>query len=315
MLCSIHQKEIMPLTASTIMMIRPNAFGFNDETATSNAFQQRTILIDNRYVTDLALKEFDLSVNILMHHNIEVLVFDDTSEPQTPDAVFPNNWISVHADGTMILYPMMAMNRRSERRKDIVESLQSKFCIHTIHDLAHHETEGRFLEGTGSIVFDHQQKIAFAAISERTHAMVFRECCELLGYQPITFRAFHEHGLPVYHTNVLMHVNPLVSALCIDMIFEDDRSLVMDALIQNTQKPIILSAQQVNNFAGNMLVILNSQGTPFLIGSKRGFDSLTKEQMRQIPIDSIQLDIPTIETIGGGSARCMMAEIHSSPII
>ena len=297
--------------ANTVLMIRPNAFGFNPETASSNAFQSESLANEREFSAN-AVREFDAMVEVLLKYHIEVIIVEDTEYPYTPDAIFPNNWMSLHTDGTMILYPMMASNRRTERRTDIIDMLKSRYEMDTIHDLSHHELEGKFLEGTGSIVFDHEHKIAYAALSARTDKDVFHECCALLGYQPIAFRAYHANGLPVYHTNVLMHINPFVSAICLDMIFLDDRSIVHDALSRGRHTPIMLSKQQVNNFAGNMLVVLNTAGIPFLIGSKKGFASLTEEQMKQIPIDIIQLDIPIIESIGGGSVRCMLAEIYHS---
>lgn len=302
-------------TASKLLMIRPHSFGYNEETSSSNAFQMSNVNLDAHDISQIAVREFDDLIHVLRNHEIEVIVYEDTDHPHTPDAVFPNNWISFHEDGTMILYPMQAKNRRLERRKDIIDFMQATYHFKSILDLSHYESKGKFLEGTGSIVFDHEHKIAYAALSIRTDKDVFLECCDLLGYQPIAFRAYHENGLPVYHTNVLMHINPFVSSICLDMIYPDDRSIVLDALSRSRHTPIVLSEQQVNNFAGNMLVVLNTVGIPFLIGSKKGFASLTKEQVKQIPIDIIQFDIPIIESIGGGSARCMLAEIHTSHFI
>lgn len=297
--------------ANTVLMIRPNAFGFNPETASSNAFQSESLANEREFSAN-AVREFDAMVEVLLKYHIEVIIVEDTQYPYTPDAIFPNNWMSLHTDGSMILYPMMASNRRTERRTDIIDMLKSRYEVDTIHDLSHHESEGKFLEGTGSIVFDHEHKIAYAALSTRTDKDVFHECCTLLGYQPIAFRAYHANGLPVYHTNVLMNISPFVSAICLDMIILEDRSIVLDALSRGRHTPIMLSEQQVNSFTGNMLVVLNTVGIPFLIGSKKGFASLTEEQMKQIPIDIIQLDIPIIESIGGGSVRCMLAEIYHS---
>jgi len=270
-------------TASKLLMIRPHSFGYNEETSSSNAFQMSNVNLDAHDISQIAVKEFDDLIHVIRNHEIEVIVYEDTDHPHTPDAIFPNNWISFHEDGTMILYPMQAKNRRLERRKDIIDFLQATYHFKSIHDLSHYE---------------------------RTDKDVFHECCDMLGYQPISFRAYHENGLPVYHTNVLMHINPFVSAICLDMIYPDDRSIVIDALSRSRHRPIVLSEQQVNNFAGNMLVVLNTVGIPFLIGSKQGFASLTKEQVKQIPIDIIQFDMPIIESIGGGSARCMLAEIY-----
>lgn len=296
--------------AHAVLMVRPNAFGFNPETAASNAFQAES-LGNVREIAINALREFDAMVEVLLKNHIEVIIIEDTESPHTPDAVFPNNWFSTHEDGTVILYPMMAPNRRLERRSDILEILSSKYAVHAIHDLSAHEIDDRFLEGTGSIVFDHVSRIAYAALSERTNRSVLEECCKLLGYEPISFRAFHEDGLPVYHTNVLMHISPVISAICKEMIHQEDQAYVMESLLQQSDTIIHLDSMQVHRFAGNMLCVLNSKREPCLIGSKIGFDSLTNQQMNLIyqSCTPVSVKIPTIESIGGGSARCMIAEI------
>ena len=295
--------------ANTVLMIRPNAFGFNPETASSNAFQQKSTNHDLHTIAQKALSEFDHTVDVLRGHNIEVNLYDDIIFPHTPDAIFPNNWISMHENGSIILYPMQAKNRRLERRTDIIDSLQSMYQVEAIHDLSYHESDGRFLEGTGSIVFDHEHKIAYAALSERTDKNVFIECCKILEYQPIAFRAFHRNGMPVYHTNVLMHISQHVSAICLEMIHYEDRERILDSLKITKHSPIILSEQQALSFTGNMLTIFDIEGKPYLFGSHIGFSSLTEHQLSMISIQCIRIDIPTIEMIGGGSARCMIAEI------
>lgn len=296
--------------AQTILMVRPNDFGYNSETAASNAFQSESLGNEHEIAIN-ALREFDAMVEVLLKNHIDVIIIEDTESPHTPDAVFPNNWFSTHEDGTVILYPMMAPNRRLERRSDILEILSSKYAVHAIHDLSAHEIDDRFLEGTGSIVFDHVSRIAYAALSERTNRSVFEECCKLLGYEPIAFRAFHEDGLPVYHTNVLMHISPVISAICKEMIHQKDQAYVMESLLQHSNAIIHLDSMQVHRFAGNMLCVLNSKREPCLIGSDTGFDSLTNQQMNLIyqSCTPVSVNIPTIESIGGGSARCMIAEI------
>jgi hypothetical protein len=296
-------------SASTLLMVRPQGFGFNEETASSNAFQQKSANHDLHFIAQQALLEFDQTVDVLRGHNIEVNVYDDIIFPHTPDAIFPNNWISMHENGSIILYPMQAKNRRLERRTDIIDSLQSMYHVEVIHDLSFHESDGRFLEGTGSIVFDHEHKIAYAALSERTDKDVFIECCKILEYQPIIFRAFHKNGMPVYHTNVLMHISQHVSAICLEMIHYEDRERILESLQITNHSPIILSEQQALSFAGNMLTIFDIEGKPYLFGSQTGFSSLTEHQLSMINIQCIRIDIPTIEFIGGGSARCMIAEI------
>jgi hypothetical protein len=303
------KKQSMDM-AQTILMVRPNDFGYNSETAASNAFQSESLGNEHEIAIN-ALREFDAMVEVLLKNHIEVIIIEDTESPHTPDAVFPNNWFSTHEDGTVILYPMMAPNRRLERRSDILAILSSKYAVHEVYDLSVHEVNDRFLEGTGSIVFDHVSRIAYAALSERTNRSVFEECCKLLGYEPIAFRAFHEDGLPVYHTNVLMHVSPVISAICKEMIHQGDQAYVMESLLQHSNAIIHLDSMQVHRYAGNMLCVLNSKREPCLIGSKTGFDSLTNQQMNLIyqSCTPVSVNIPTIESIGGGSARCMIAEI------
>ena len=297
--------------ANTVLMIRPNAFGFNPETASSNVFQSESVAND-REITISAVCEFDAMVEVLLKNHIELIIVEDTEYPHTPDAIFPNNWFSTHDDGTVILYPMMAANRRMERRTDIIDMLKSRFAVNKIHDLSGHEQVYSFLEGTGSIVFDHTSRIAYAALSERTDRALFEECCRLLNYTPISFRAFHVNGLPVYHTNVLLHISPSIVGICSDMIHPSDRGFVLDALQSHGHHMIKFSGAQVHQFAGNMLCILNAKGEPCLIGSKTGYASLTDQQsiLIQQSCIPVSVNIPTIERIGGGSARCMLAEIY-----
>ncbi|MFZ9761625.1 MAG: citrulline utilization hydrolase CtlX [Candidatus Kapaibacteriota bacterium] len=294
--------------AHSLLMVKPHAFGHNPQTASTNAFQS-SLLENNQSISSSAVNEFNQMVDALQYHGIEVLVIDDTEFPEKPDAIFPNNWMSTHPDGTVILYPMMAENRRYERRTDIISVLDNMFEIKHVLDLTHHESDNHFLEGTGSIVFDHANKLAFAAVSERTHPDIFEECCTLLGYEPLTFRAFHENGLPIYHTNVLLHISPVISAICLELIHHDDRKKVMDALYQ--KQLLHLTSQQVHDFAGNMLCVLNDQQIPHLIGSQKAFMSLDSNQLNMIQDTCIPVEvlIPTIEHIGGGSARCMMTEL------
>lgn len=294
--------------AHSLLMVKPHAFGHNPQTASTNAFQS-SLLENNQSISSSAVNEFNQMVDALQYHGIEVLVIDDTEFPEKPDAIFPNNWMSTHPDGTVILYPMMAENRRYECRTDIIAVLDNMFEIKHVLDLTHHESDNQFLEGTGSIVFDHANKLAFAAVSERTHPDIFKECCTILDYEPFTFRAFHENGLPIYHTNVLLHISPVISAICLELIHHDDRKKVMDALYQ--KQLLHLTSQQVHDFAGNMLCVLNDQQIPHLIGSQKAFMSLDSNQLNMIQDSCIpvEVNIPTIEHIGGGSARCMMTEL------
>ncbi|MGA1307921.1 MAG: arginine deiminase-related protein, partial [Candidatus Kapaibacteriota bacterium] len=263
--------------AHSLLMVKPHAFGHNSQTASTNAFQS-SLLEKNQSISSSAVDEFNQMVDALQYHGIEVLVIDDTEFPEKPDAIFPNNWMSTHPDGTVILYPMMAENRRFERRTDIIAVLDNMFEIKHVLDLTYHESDNHFLEGTGSIVFDHANKLAFAAVSERTHPDIFEECCTILDYEPVTFRAFHENGLPIYHTNVLLHISPVISAICLELIHHDDRKKVMDALYQ--KQLLHLTSQQVHDFAGNMLCVLNDQQIHHLIGSEKAFMSLDSNQTR-----------------------------------
>ena len=299
-------------TARSILLIRPQNFRYNAETATSNEFQKKADAGKENTVKQLALAEFDRFAETLRSKGINVLVFDDTDEPQKPDAVFPNNWVSFHADGTVVLYPMCAVNRRSERRMDIIAALGQEFRIEKIVDLSHFENEGRFLEGTGSIVFDHENKIAYACLSPRTDAALFDEVSPTLGYSSISFRAVDDNGRAIYHTNVLMCIGIGFAVICLES-FEnaDEKETIIESLKRSGLEIIDITFLQMNKFAGNMLAVSGKNGKVFLVQSQSAFDSLRKEQIAVLEkyCELLPIPIPAIETIGGGSARCMMAEI------
>src|SRR5688572_1666948 len=201
---------------SAVLMVRPARFGFNPETATTNAFQREDTELSRGEIERRARVEFDLFAGRLRGAGVNIIVIEDTKEPRTPDAVFPNNWISFHHDGTVILYPMYSPLRRLERRRDIVDRVRAAgFRVERVIDLSHHENQGRFLEGTGSIVFDHLHRVAYANLSPRTHVEVLKELCGLLDYKPITFRATDQHGQDIYHTNVLMSLGQQFAILCV----------------------------------------------------------------------------------------------------
>ena len=292
-----------------IMMIRPAKFGFNAETAVNNSFQQSST--DN-LVPEKALAEFDQFVDLLTAHEIDVTVVQDSPMPYTPDSIFPNNWISFHSDGTIVLYPMFAMNRRQERKPAVLEKLSQKFLIQETIDFTQQEERGLFLEGTGSMVLDRDHHLAYACLSERTHENLLEQFCTELGYTSVAFSALDMQGAPIYHTNVMMCVADLYVVVCLDSIATDLEREMLVAQIQSTGKTIIsISLEQMNHFAGNMLQVKNLRGEKFLIMSTQAYQSLQKEQVEAIeafnPI--LHSPIPTIETNGGGSARCMMAEI------
>ena len=297
--------------ANTVMMVRPAAFGFNEETAASNSFQRETFLSNNEILEE-ALHEFDRAANELRSHGINVHVVEDTLIPRKPDAVFPNNWISFHPDGTLILYPMEALNRRCERRLEVVLELQQKFNFEKVLDLTHFESENLFLEGTGSVVFDHENKVAFAAISSRTSEVVFQELCKQIQYSPFIFAAFDENSQPIYHTNVVMCLGDDFVVVCLECFpDEESRELFVNEVSRLGKSVLEISMAQMNAFAGNMLLLRDSQNNNKLVLSETAYQSLTSAQFDFLKqrIDFVRFEIPLIETIGGGSARCMLAEV------
>lgn len=292
-------------------MIRPVNFGFNEQTAGSNAFQNRDAA--QQQVQDKALKEFDGFVNILRDNGVEVIVIDDTMEPHTPDSIFPNNWVSLHSDGTIFLYPMMAENRRLERREDIISQLEDEFKVKHIIDLSRFEHEHKFLEGTGSMVLDRENKIAYACLSPRTDKEVLELFCKESGYKPVLFHAIDENGMDIYHTNVLMCIGSKFAVICLDSIKDEYEKNSVTSILKLTHKDIIaISFAQMNQFAGNMLEVKNKAGDSLLVMSKNAYQSLTASQKTCLEkyCRIVYADINTIESNGGGSARCMMAEVH-----
>ncbi len=301
-------------TTSHILMIRPLNFAFNAETAVNNAFQQSQQ--DDDAVAEKALKEFDDFVGLLRKNEIDVTVVNDTPHPYTPDSIFPNNWISFHEDGTILLYPMFAVNRRKERKPEVLEVVRKKFRIANTIDLSGFEEKDLFLEGTGSMVLDRDHKVAYACLSPRTNKNVLSEFCSKMGYRAVLFDAVDSNGLAIYHTNVLMCIADQYAVICLDAIrneTEQEKLAVVDSLRHRPVRKIIpISLEQMNRFAGNMLQVQNSKGEQLLVMSSQAYNSLSTEQRNQLtsynPI--IHADLVTIETNGGGSARCMMAEIH-----
>lgn len=296
---------------NTVMMVRPAAFGFNEETAASNSFQ-REALLSNDEILNEALFEFDRAVNELRSHGINVHVVEDTLIPRKPDAVFPNNWISFHPDGSLILYPMEALNRRCERRLEVVIELQQKFNFEKVIDLTYFESENLFLEGTGSVVFDHEHKVAFAALSSRTSKLVFEELCKQIHYTPFMFAAFDENGQPIYHTNVVMCMGDDFVVVCLECLpDEKSRELFVNEVSRLGKSVLEISVAQMNAFGGNMLLLRDGQSNNKLVLSEIAYQSLTSEQIDFLKkrVGFIRFHIPVVETIGGGSARCMLAEV------
>lgn len=306
----------MKQTTSTLLMIQPAAFFFNEETAENNYYQDASKAVAKTSSQELALKEFNEFVDLLRANHIEVIVIPDLVENQTPDSIFPNNWVSFHENGHVFLYPMYAKSRRKERRPEILDQVQNAgFSISTITDLSFTENEGLYLEGTGSMIFDRANRIAYAARSIRTDENLFNRYCESIGYQPVVFSSFQtveQKRLPIYHTNVMMCVADRYAVICLSCIDDaDERSMVREQLEKSGKTIIEISEEQVNQFAGNMLQVENEMGEKFLVMSDSACKSLTSEQLKLItsfnPI--LAPSLSTIETCGGGSARCMLAEV------
>ncbi|WP_437921396.1 citrulline utilization hydrolase CtlX [Sphingobacterium sp. LRF_L2] len=294
---------------TSLLMIRPVAFGFNAQTAVNNAFQQQDENIVQ--VKTKAIEEFDNFVDKLKCADIDVLVIEDTEEPHTPDSLFPNNWISFHEDGKVVLYPMYAENRRLERKETVLSTVYEKFKVNELLDLSAYEQQGIFLEGTGSFVLDRDRKIAYACLSPRTDAGLFTEVCDLLGYQAVVFHAYDKNGAAIYHTNVMMCIADSYAVINLDSIPEDEREGIKTKIEESGKDIIAITHEQMDHFAGNMLQVRNSRGIPYLIMSTQAWETLDEVQKQLLkgrnPI--IHSDLATIERNGGGSARCMMAEV------
>lgn len=295
-----------------LLMIRPAAFGFNAEAAATNAFQTNDDS-DRLEVAQLAIAEFDTMVEVLRDHQIEVMFADDTRTPEKPDALFPNNWISFHADGRVIVYPMQPENRRAERRLDIIEWIRQRFVINEVLDESPHEMKGEFLEGTGSLVFDHVNRITYACHSPRTNEVLVNRISSMLGYKSIVFDAVDEKGVSIYHTNVMLCVGTKFAVVCLDSIrSEADQDHLLDSFATTGHKVIAISYEQMRRFAGNMIEVVDKSGQPYVLMSQTAFESLLPGQLDAISrfAEPLPVAIPTIERYGGGSVRCMVAGIH-----
>ncbi|WP_310556255.1 citrulline utilization hydrolase CtlX [Flavobacterium sp.] len=307
----------MNQTTNSILMIRPVAFRMNEQTAVNNYYQKVLDGLSPESVNAKAQEEFDTFVNKLRMVGVDVTVIDDTLEPSTPDSIFPNNWISFHENGDVVLYPMFAENRRLERRDDILDVLEDKgFQISDeLTDYTSAEEDGFYLEGTGSIVLDRENGKAYCALSPRADEELFIEFCEDFEFTPVIFEAFQtvdgERKL-IYHTNVMMCIADTFAVICADCIDDKkERKMVLDSLKADQKEIILISEDQMNNFAGNMLELVGSDERRYLIMSASAHKSLTKKQIAQLEehITILSSSLDTIEACGGGSARCMMAEI------
>ena len=298
-------------TTDTVLMIEPVAFGYNEQTAVNNYFQVQ----QEGNVQEKALREFNSFVEKLRSKGITVITIKDTISPKTPDSIFPNNWVSFHRDGKVVLYPMFAENRRLERRQDILELIKSQFKVEEIIDLSASERDNQFLEGTGSMIFDHDNKIAYGSVSLRLDEDLFRKFCAEFGFRPVVFHSYQTAGeerLPIYHTNVMMCVADKFVVICLDCIDDElEREKVIETVKNSDKELIEISEEQMQNFAGNMLQVHNNLGEKFLVMSQSAYRSLKPEQVAAIEkyCEIIYSDLETIETNGGGSARCMLAEV------
>ena len=300
---------------NTILMIRPVQFRMNEQTAVNNYFMEDIDLHDHT-INLKAQQEFDTFVAVLRAKGIEVIVVEDTPDPDTPDSIFPNNWISFHSNGTVVIYPMFAENRRKERREDLLDILEAKgFLIENIVDYTSAEEEGLFLEGTGSILMDRVNKKVYCALSDRAHEELIIEFCEDFECTPVIFTAYQSvnaERLPIYHTNVMMCLGEGYAVICLDAIDDKkERKNVVNHLKRDGKEIIDITEEQMHHFAGNMLQVAGKSGERYLIMSSSAYHSLRPDQIRNLekynPIVHSTLD--TIETCGGGSARCMMAEV------
>ncbi|MDO7876705.1 arginine deiminase-related protein [Hymenobacter sp. ASUV-10] len=299
-------------SARTVLLVRPARFAFNAETAASNHFQRLLAGLSADEIHRRACTEFDNVVHQLRARQVNVLVVEDTPAPPKPDAIFPNNWLSTHADGRALLYPLHAPNRRPERRADVLETLSQQFQLREIVDFSGHEAENHFLEGTGSIIFDHRHCIAYACLSPRTDAGLLGEVAGLLDYRPLVFHATDAQGQAIYHTNVMLCIGAEFAVVCLESIRnEAEQQAVAESLRRTGHELIPITLAQVARFVGNMLTLQPATGRELLAMSQSAFEALAPEQRTLLEryCEMLPLPIPTIETIGGGSVRCMLAEV------
>ncbi len=298
--------------SSNILMVRPASFQFNEQTAATNDYQQKTSL-SKQEALEKAQAEFDNMVELLEQNDINVWIVDDTETPEKPDAIFPNNWISMHQNGDVYLYPMKTKNRSAERRPDIIEFIEDNFEINNVFDWSKYEEEGLALEGTGSMIFDHVNHKIYACISPRTNEKLLLKFAKEIGYEPVVFHAYKRNGAEQYHTNVVMCIGEEFAVVCLDSITNKaEKTEVKTSLEEGGFEIIEITQEQLEeHYAGNMLQVYNERRLSFLVMSERAYKSLNTHQLGQIEAHTeiIAVPIDFIEEVGGGSARCMMAEI------
>jgi hypothetical protein len=296
--------------ASAVLMVEPTTFAFDEQTAVTNAFQHHASQSQS-VITKQALQEFQNAVAKLRQHNIDVIVFKDTDGIPKPNAVFPNNWITTWRDGSVYLYPMATPSRRVERTPAVIQLLDTRFQIRQAIDLSGTESKNQFLEGTGAIVFDHAAKIAYGCISSRCDKELLDRHARQLGYQAIGFHAIDGSGVPIYHTNMVLAVQSKTAIVSTNAITDrKERAMVLDAL-QRTHTVVDITFQQLDCFCANVLEIVNRDGRPYIVLSQNAYDHLTQKQRNVLEANAtlLPLSLPTIEEVGGGSARCMLAEL------
>jgi len=302
----------MKQITDTILMVRPRHFGYDPETASNNAFQVNDRSLSTLEIEEKARQEFDQFVDCLRQADIQIIVVEDTDQPKKLDAVFPNNWFTTHENGSIITYPLCPSNRRTERRPDIIDLLIENFNVRKHIRLEHLERRGLFLEGTGSMIMDRPNQLVYACRSARTDETVLDDFIEITGYEPHMFNATDEDNFPIYHTNVMMALGETFVVIVLDTIRSPlEREELLSSFDRTNKDVIELSMEQMKSFAGNMLQVRNQRGESFLVMSSQAYESLRPDQIQKIQSHTniLHSPIPTIEKYGGGSARCMMAEI------
>jgi hypothetical protein len=306
--------------ADAVLMVRPKAFRYNPDTAATNTFQRRPAS-DDPGAAERARGEFESLLGALVSEGVSVCAVDDTPAPVKPDAVFPNNWVSFHGDGTLVLYPVHSANRRVERRQEVIEKVVRDLSFRVSHllDLSYFEEQGKFLEGTGSVVLDHVQRVAYACISERTHPEVLAEWAGELGYEAVSFAAANRHGVPLYHTNVLMCITARAIVIGSEAIAAADRERVLTRLNASGREIIEIGHTEIEGFAGNMLelgtwdeALGDSRVLVMSDTARRALEGARFAQLSGCTDTVLAVPIPTIEQLGGGSVRCMLAEVFRS---
>lgn len=299
----------------TILMVRPAAFQYNPETAANNFFQNPTSLAQSE-LQGAVLREFDAMVAALRGKGIDVIVVEDTPTPAKPDAIFPNNWFSTNSSGALNVYPLFARSRREEKRDDILQQLYKDYLVTSFYDWSEFEADNMFLEGTGSMVVDHPNRIVYACLSPRTNAVLLEKVASVNGYKAMAFTAVDGAGQPVYHTNVIMAIGEGFAVLCTESIADEVERIAVVQLLESTGHRVMpITQAQVAAFAGNVLQVKNKEGDRFIVMSRTAFDALDVEQKKELSAygELLPVEVSTIEKVEGGSARCMMAEIFLEP--